>query len=248
MPSSPSALMTLRPAEGRRLIGQAVAALPHVRERTRTGRMAVIGGTTTRFVAEALTGEDPGEAAFAVGWIKDGLLGETPAEGRGPGALLFDQGTLSRGWPGPLLEKFGPGDIYVKGANALDPAGNAAILMGSPVGGTIGAALAILNARGAELLLPVSLEKLIPSVPDAARLGIGAVERTTGGRAGYMPIMAGSARVVTETAAMEILFNLRATPVAAGGSGESAGAITLHLAGETGGLDGAFDWLAELRG
>ena len=110
---SETALVVLSGEVSRRLIGRAVAALPQVQARKQAGRMVVVGGSTTRHVAEALTGEDPGLASFTVGWIRDGALGESPTQGRGPGPLLFDNGEVSRGWPGPLLERFEAGDIYI---------------------------------------------------------------------------------------------------------------------------------------
>ncbi|MEO5363257.1 MAG: hypothetical protein H7838_06490 [Magnetococcus sp. DMHC-8] len=243
-----TAVVVIRPAEGRCLIGQAVAALPQVQARTRTGRMAIVGGSTTRHVAWALTGTDPGLASFAVGWVRDGLLGETPRAGRGAGPLLFENGHLTRGWPAPLLDRFESGDIYIKGANALDAQGNAAVLVGSPVGGTIGVALAILQARGGELILPVSLQKTIPSVPAACGLlGQGRVDRVMGSPVGYIPIMAGCATIVTELDALGHLCGVRATPVAAGGLDDCTGALILHLTGSRSQVDNAWELLMKVR-
>ncbi len=253
-PSTPSrsddttALIVLRPEEGRRLIGRAVAEMASVRERTRNGRMAIVGSSTTRHVVHHLTGADPGLTTFAVGWIRDGELGETPHSGRGPGPVLFDNGKIYRGWPGKLLESFEAGDIYVKGANAIDPQGNAAILIGSPGGGSIGAALTIIFARGGELILPVSLEKLIPSVPAACGLlGQGQVDRVMGSPVGYMPIMAGSATIVTEVTAMQLLAGVQATPIAAGGLDDCTGSQTLHLKGPKAGVEKIWNLITSMR-
>ncbi|MBF0182451.1 MAG: hypothetical protein HQM03_20740 [Magnetococcales bacterium] len=244
-----SALAVVRPGEGRRLIGMAVAALPRVRDKLSCGRMVIVGGTTTRHVVTALLGEDPGRDAFAVGWIRDGALGETPREGRGPGPFLFEGGEVTRGWPGSLLERFEAGDIYVKGANALDPAGNAMVLMASPSGGTIGVALAILMARGGELIVPVSLAKRIPSVPAACGLlGQGRVTRVMGAPVGGMPILAGSATIITEVEAVNILYEeVHATLVAAGGVDDCEGAMVLALRGEPSAVDKVMNLLASMR-
>ncbi|MBF0271856.1 MAG: hypothetical protein HQL98_07330 [Magnetococcales bacterium] len=245
-----TAIAVLRPGEGRRLIGMAVARLPAVQERLQQGRMVIVGGSTTRHVVTALLGEDPGREAFTVGWIRDGLLGETPKEGRGPGPYLFEAGQVSRGWPGAMLERFQAGDVYIKGANAIDAAGHVAVLLASPVGGTIGAALAILMARGGELIVPVSLSKLIPSVPAACRLtGQGRAIRVMGSPVGYMPIMAGSATVVTEVAAMTILTagQVRATPLAAGGVDDCEGSLVLALEGARAPVESAMELLESIR-
>ncbi|MBF0099110.1 MAG: hypothetical protein HQM04_15015 [Magnetococcales bacterium] len=243
-----TALVVLRPEESRVLIGQAVAQLPQVQAHRHRGRMVIVGGTTTRYVARALLGQDPGRDSFAVGWIRDGLLGETPAAGRGGGPILFEEGVQSRGWPAPLLERFAAGDIYIKGVNAIDPHGNAAVLVASPSGGTIGAALAIVMARGGELLLPVSLQKTIPSVPAACGLlGQGRVDRVMGSPVGYLPIMAGSATLVTEIEALHHLCGVRATPVAAGGVDDCQGALVLHLRGNPGQIEQAWQRLQTIR-
>ncbi|MBF0461266.1 MAG: hypothetical protein HQL87_07715 [Magnetococcales bacterium] len=248
VPSTHTAVVVVRPEEGRRLIGQAVAGLPQVQAHTQAGRMVIVGSTTTRYVAWALTGLDPGQESFAVGWIRDGTLGETPRAGRGTGPLLFEEGVLTRGWPAPLLDRFGSGDIYIKGANAIDAQGNAAVLVASPAGGTIGAALAILLARGGELILPVSLQKTIPSVPAACGLlGQGRVNRVMGSAVGYIPIMAGCATLITEIDALRLLSGVQATPVAAGGVDDCTGAIVLHLQGSQDQVDQAWNLLTSLR-
>lgn len=248
LPDEGTALVVMRPEEGRRLIGLAVAALPQVKRAAHQGRMVIVGGSTTRHAAHALTGNDPGRDAFAVGWIRDGLLGESPKPGRGEGPFLFENGQVTRGWPAPLLERFQAGDVYVKGANAMDADGHVGILMASPTGGTIGLAVAILHARGGELVIPVSLGKLIPSVPAVLPcLGQGKVGRVMGAPVGMMPIPVGSATVVTEITAFEVLFGVRATPVAAGGLDDCAGALVLHLAGPAAAVDLAWHALETAR-
>lgn len=246
--SRASALVVLRPCESRILIGRAVAQLPPVQRAAESGRLVVVGSSTNRHVIRRLTGEDPGCTPFAVGWIRDGVLGESPQEGRGPGPFLFEKGKRWRGWPGELLQRFEKGDVYVKGANAIDPAGHTAVLMGSPTGGTIGAAMAILLARGGHLVIPVSLEKLIPSVPAAcAALSGERPHRVMGSPVGLMPIMAGSATVITEVEALASLFGVVAQPVAAGGLADCAGSLTLHLSGSPEAVDNAWNALVEIR-
>ncbi|MBF0368425.1 MAG: hypothetical protein HQL52_03115 [Magnetococcales bacterium] len=243
-----TALVVLRAEECRSLIGQAVAHLPQVIRAAGRGRMVIVGGATNRHVVRHLLKEDPGVAAFAMGWIQGGALGETPPEGRGPGPYLLERGRLSRGWPGPLLEKFEAGDIYIKGANAIDHNGHTAILLGSPLGGSIGLALPLLHARGGELIVPVSLEKMIPSIPaTGGLLGQGRVERVMGTPVGIMPIPAGTATVVTEVTAFKTLFGVTATPVAAGGLAECAGALTLHLQGPIPQVDAAWNGVQAIR-
>ncbi|MDH5184884.1 MAG: hypothetical protein OEX12_13460 [Gammaproteobacteria bacterium] len=248
MSQTSTAIVVLTSEEGKDLIGRAVARLPQVVKAKASGHLVITGGTTCRYVAKDLMGEDPGRDSFAVGWISEGELGETPAEGRGPGPIFFDEGDAQRGWPGPILEKFQAGDVYIKGANAIDPAGNTGILMASPVGGTIGAALSIVYARGAELIIPISLQKLIPSIAAiGGKLGHGKVDRVMGTKVGYMPILAEYSTVITEVEAMQHLYGLKATMVASGGIDDCVGAVSLHVAGELAGIDKLFSDIEAMR-
>lgn len=243
-----TAVIVLRPEEGKTLIGEATARLPEVEKAMKSGRVVITAGTTCRYVARALFGEDPGFEAFAAGWIHDGKLGEAPLEGRGPGPFIVERGELSRGWPGPVLERFEAHDIYIKGGNAIDAEGNIGILMANAVGGTIGAALSIVLARGALLVIPISLQKMIPSVAAVGgKLGHGRVQQFMGLPVGYMPILAGYARVVTELEALRILFGLEATLVASGGVADSVGALSVYVEGPSEGVQACFARIAELR-
>ncbi|MBF0125295.1 MAG: hypothetical protein HQL60_08160 [Magnetococcales bacterium] len=240
-----TALVVLKPEQSAALIGQAVAALPQVRQHRQQGCMVIVGGSTTRHVVRCLLGEDPGRDSFAIGCIQHGQLGETNAQQRGPGAYLLQDGVVSRGWPGPLLAQFKGGDVYIKGANAIDSMGHTAILLGSPTGGTIGAAWAILMARGGELIVPVSLRKQIPSVLAACgKLGHDRVDRVMGTPVGYLPIPAGCATVVTEVEAFHILYQVTATPVASGGFDDCVGALVFHLAGAPEQIELAWEGIA----
>ncbi|ABK44314.1 conserved hypothetical protein [Magnetococcus marinus MC-1] len=244
-----TALVVVRAEEGKRLIGQAVAQLPQVQRATQQGRMVVVGGSTTRYVAQALTGEDPGDARFAVGWIADGILGETPAQGRGPGPFIWEEGTLTRGWPMDVLSRFTAADVYIKGANALDAEGHAGILMASPTGGTIGAAYPILMARGAALILPVSLQKMVPGsvFHTASLLGQQRVMRSMGSPVGLLPIHRQNATIVTECQALHILHNLTATVVSAGGVQDCCGSLSLHLYGRQVDIEAAWERILQMR-
>ncbi len=227
-----TALIVLPPDTARHLIGRAVAELPQLKRAMVNGRIIIAGGGTTRHVVQSLLGEDPGHAAFSIGWIQGGAFAETPVKSRGPGPYLIEHSHVSRGWPGPLLEQFEAGDIYIKSGNAIDAEGNVGILLGSPVGGGIGSALPIIYARGAELIIPISLTKLVPSIPAiGGKLGQQRLSQATGAPLGYMPIMAGFATVVTELDAIRILYDLTATMVASGGAEDCEGAVTLHVAG-----------------
>ena len=74
------------------------------------------------------------------------------------GELILPQLTMEE-----TLKNFDSESIFIKGANAVDPEGNAGIFVAHPSGGTMGYAYSILTARGCRIITPVGLEKLIPS-------------------------------------------------------------------------------------
>jgi len=47
----------------------------------------------------------------------------------------------------------GPGDVYVKGVNTIDPNGNAAVLAANPDGGTISRVMSYAKQRKFDILL-----------------------------------------------------------------------------------------------
>ena len=117
-------------------------------------------------------------------------------------------------------------------------------------GAQYGAALGIINARGVNHIIPVGLEKLIPSVRDAViATGQDRVSHSTGLKVGYMPLIGGL--VVTELEAVSILFGsegVRAVHVASGGVDSSEGAVTIGLLDSKQSVKRAFDFIKKIKG
>ncbi len=121
-------------------------------------------------------------------------------------------------------------------------------MVSSPDGGTIGRAWGTLAAKGVNLILPVGLEKLIPSVEAAARVcGQGRFNYATGSSCGLVPITNGL--VFTELEALELLFGVEAIQVAAGGQGSCQGAVVVAIHGAGENVEAAFNFVErELKG
>src|SRR5512141_3251492 len=68
-----SGILSLKPAESKRLIAKAVASLPIVRRAKEHGRLIVSMGTTNAFVAEELLGESVEKYNFAAGFVSSEL-------------------------------------------------------------------------------------------------------------------------------------------------------------------------------
>jgi len=239
-------LISLTVPEGKRLIGKAVAALPEVQKARRQGRLIIATGITNAFVAEEILQEPVAKIRYTAGIVTQGKFTTTPSETRLT-HICFENGAISsRPWL-DILQDFTADDVFIKGANAVDPSGMAGVLVGAPNGGTIGTALGTLYARGSHLIVPVSREKLIPSVEEAVRqLGIYAVDEAWEMACGMVPVV--GATVVTEVEALAILCGVTAVQVSAGGVGGSEGSVGLVISGPEPKVAAAVELIRRIKG
>lgn len=241
------ALVTLTPSESKRLIALGVSQLPVVSQARKTGKIIVAPGITNSYVAEELLGESIEKSTYFVGIINKGVTCLADREAW-PGAYVWENGQISdRAWT-DVLDEFSVGDVFVKGANALDATGKAGILLANPAGGFIARAMGVLFARGASLVIPVGLEKLVPSVEKAANagLGLGSTDISLGQRVGYVATSQGI--IITEIEALATLSGVEATCIAAGGAGDSAGSVVLSIEGDDSQVQNAVRILKSLKG
>jgi hypothetical protein len=211
------ALFVFTPAESKRLLAKAVAALPEVQHARTHGRLIIGNGTTNAFIAQELLGEDFSPWRFSAGVIAGGALAVTDGATRLPPVALKAGQPFAEGWVA-LLQEFEEHDVFIKGGNAVDPEGN------------VGALYGIMAARGARLIAPVGLEKLVPDVL-AACFHCGT---TTFAYADGLPVGMGllpGAEAVTELDALELLCGVEAYHVASGGLDGSEGAVTIVVEG-----------------
>ena len=242
------ALFVFTPAESKRFIAKAVARLPEVERAQADGEIAICHGGTNVYVAEEIFGQCTNRDKYLSGLVVNRILCVTQAEEKPP-LLLWRKGELNA--PGATmvetLKDFGAGSVFIKGANAVDAEGNVGVFVANPTGGTIGWSYGILSARGCHLIVPVGLEKLVPSVREAARsCGQDTLYYCQGIRIGMIPIM--NATVVTEIEAFRILFDLRAVHVGGGGVTQSQGSVVLVAEGERDLLDRAIALIESIKG
>ena len=238
--------VVLTPSESKRLIARGVLALPETRHALECGLFLICRGITTAFIAEEVLGRTLRKATCTMGIVTDGRLASTlPEEGQGP--WVFDSGSLVERTPGEVIDEFGPTDVAVKGANAVDPAGHVGILVGNDRGGTIGSIWPAMTARGSHLIVPVGLEKLVPSVlKAAAKCSQGTVSYVMGAAVSLIPVVSGL--VLTEVEALEMLTGVTATHVASGGVGGSEGSVVLSLEGRDETVRQAFELVKGIKG
>ena len=245
-PSVQQGLLVFNPAESKRLIAKAIAALPEVQWAYANARLAVTNGTTNAYVLEELTGEKVPPYSYSIGMVADGLLTVSVAEDR-VGSRFFVKGELVKMESRDFMKELQKGDVVIKGGNAVDEQGHAGVLVGNETGGTIGAVFGIACVRGIPIIMPIGLEKLIPSVP-AAAAGWGQLTLTysMGLPCWLTPVTTGL--VVTEIQALGLLAGVRARLVAAGGVGGSEGAVVLLIEGYESHLEQAIRLVKDLKG
>ena len=247
------ALFVLTPAESKRLIAKAVAAMPEIKRAKEHAQIVIGHGSTNVCVAEEILGrgrltELINRDSYLSGIILKGILCTTPGQEKPP-ILVLNRGAVEPPAPtmSELLRDFGRDSVFLKGANAVDPEGNAGAFMAHQEGGTIGWAIGAILARGIQLIVPVGLEKLVPSVKKAVALcGSQTLDYCQGLRVGLMPLSGG--KVITEIQALEILSGVETHHVASGGCSGSEGAVTLVAEGDKERTEKAIGIIESIKG
>jgi hypothetical protein len=243
-----SALVVLNPSESRRLLAKATVALPEVQNAWKNGMIIIGRGITNAYVTEEFFGIslEP-KAGQTAGLICKGFA--NAHAGLPPSTWhVIKKGKVVEGADSNVeILNFGPEDVFIKGANAIDKEGNAGVYASSLKGGTIGMCWPIITARGSYLIQPVGLEKLIPSVLEASmHTGVYHFQYSMGLPGRIFPVT--SSKVVTEIQAFALLAGVRAYHIASGGVGGSEGAIVLSLEGEEEKVKKAFDLAKSVKG
>ncbi len=242
------AIFCLNTWESKRLIGRAVARLPEVQYALENSQMVIGHGSTNVYVAEEVLGHCPERDRYVSGQVINGTLCQTePAEK--PAIMRLVKGTLVP--PVPTMEETLDGwddtCLFIKGANAVDPEFNAAVYNAHPSGGTIGFAYGKICAMGIPLIVPVGLEKLIPSVKAACtELGHARVDYFYGTKIGILPLI--NAKVITEIQAFDILYGLPAVHVGGGGVSGSEGTVVISVNGDDAAVQKAISEIEAIKG
>jgi hypothetical protein len=212
------------------------------------GTIIIGRGITNAFVTEELfdiTIES--KAAQTIGIIAGGILnahlGPPPCTWHviRQGKVLEDADSNVE-----ILE-FGPEDVVIKGANAIDPKGIPGIHVAGLKGGTIGMVWPVVTPRGSHLIIPVSLEKLVPCVLEAAKqTGIFHFTYSTGIPVKLVPVPL--ATVITEIEAFAILAGVKAYHVGSGGVAGSEGSVHLTVTGDEESVQKAFETVKSIKG
>jgi hypothetical protein len=235
------------PAMGKRLIGKAMAEHPAVRDVLRKGTLVIVAGTTNGYVAEEILTAGGQAEGFSRKGFRRGLTvppraGTPRAEFAGDVVLV--DGVWQRGKQiFDVVADLQAGDLVLKGANALSADGRrAAVLIGHPEAGTIGAILPAVYGRRVRLIVPVGLEKRVWGDLDAIAA---MVNDPSAEGARLMPI---PGEPFTELEALRLLTGAEAFLIAAGGVCGAEGCVWLAVRGKPKQVQVAEELLGSLAG
>jgi hypothetical protein len=256
------AQVVLTPAESKKLIAKAIARSPVVQTAAESGIVALHPSSSTYFIVEEIMGTRPKTNYWVCGVVTPkGMCVEMAmvlGDGYTPREESTDPGTLKATWIiengkmsteeslSSLLYRMGPGDVYIKGVNAIDPAGNVGVLFGME--GSLGYIYAAQKKRKFTVVYPAGLEKLIPlPIKEAAKEAkFKRFEAGMGMPVGLFPCPPGL--TITEIGAIEMLSGAKAIPIAAGGLGGAEGAIALVIRGTKSEVQMAMEFVEQSKG
>jgi hypothetical protein len=222
-------LFCITTSMGKRLIGKGMVHQADIKAVLEGGTLVIIAGTTNGYVAEEVL-KSLGQAE---GFSRTGFRrGMTIAPGAGTVKADFSGDVVIRGgeWQKgktifDVADDLKAGDVVLKGANAFDQHGRAAVQVAHPKGGTILAALAAVIGRQVKLIVPVGLEKrVLEDVNDLALWCHGSA--TEGPR--LLPMLG---TIFTELDAIRLMTGAEARLLAAGGVYGAEGAAWLGISG-----------------
>jgi hypothetical protein len=210
------------------------------------GVVVLTSGSTNAYVYEELTGKTIDKRAY--------ISGRTiPAKRQAAWEVTrMSDMVWVNGEPRPDLDRFSAlevmeeGDIYIKGANALNyAAGVAGITIGHPTGGTIGGALGAIISKKIRLLIPVGLEKEVPLDLHEISAIIAEPDESLGKVYSLWPVHGG---VFTEIEALRVLFDVEALPTAAGGLAGAEGGVRMMIRGDAEAVGQAMALIRSIQG
>jgi hypothetical protein len=217
------------PCMGKRLIGRGMVLHPDIQRVLANGTLVIIAGTTNGYVAEEILRS----RGLAEGFTRDGFRrGMSAARGAAvskaalTGDVVIHDGQWEKGKTiFDVTDSLKTGDVILKGGNAFDGHGQAAVLAASPQGGTIMAAHNAVVGRRVRLLVPIGLEKRV--FEDVAILAARINDPNAEGLR-LVPILG---KIFTELDAIKLLTGADARLLAAGGVYGAEGAVWLGVSG-----------------
>jgi hypothetical protein len=241
------AQVVLTPHESKRLIAKGVAQMSEVKKALASGMLAVSKGSTNGYVAEEILNKKIEKRKYITGiqtpaksdkeWLPSDRLGD----------YVFQNGQLLSGVSAiDSIKLMRRGDVFIKGANALNYSEKAAAIeLGSDIGGTIGSVWGTISARGVHLVIPVGLEKLVAHDLLTVSSRVCTADSYCGPNVGLMVV---TGHIFTEIEALKILVDVDVWHMGSGGVGGAEGAVHLVLSGEEDNINKAVELVSSIQG
>ncbi len=216
-------------SESKRLIAKGVARMPIVKNALANGMVIITKGTTNAYVVEEIMGKKIEKAAYVRGRVE-------PVEGgkKLPSVNVLDDIVLEKGKEISLplteaVKKLKPGDVVIKGANALDYRNKlAGVNIRDLSSGTTGIIMPHVVGKKAYLVIPIGLEKLVAGdLVDISLKMREPVESLNPVQSMFLI----TGEIVTELEAIKILTGATAFQASAGGIGGAEGAAWVVFRG-----------------
>jgi hypothetical protein len=216
-------------SESKRLIAQAVKEMPIVKNALADGMVIIGKGTTNAYVAEEITGKKIERAAFVRGRIQPAKGGKKLPDVKAAPDIILEKGKVLDLPLAEAVKKLKPGDVVIKGGNALDYKNKlVGVNIGAPDAGTAGAIMPYVVARKAYLVIPIGLEKLVAGdLVDLSLKMREPIETLNGLQSMFLL----TGEVVTELEAIHVLTGATAFQCSTGGIGGAEGSLWLVFRG-----------------
>ncbi|QZY56626.1 AroM family protein [Crassaminicella profunda] len=221
--------ITLLVEESKELIARAVVNHKDVKKSLIGGKVVLKGGTTVSRISEKIA-DKPLRICGRI--TKRGTVANLTNNEYAHTLLIENNKTKNiDNIVDEEFSKLNGRDLVIIGANAIDYFGNAAIMAGSPGGGSIGKNMSFLYTEDVRVIIPVGLEKFIPGditeiIKNSSRKG---KDFSYGMAVGLIPVFG---EIITEIEAIKIFSNVACQVIGAGGLDGANGSVTLEIWGE----------------
>jgi hypothetical protein len=235
--------------ESRAFIAKAILKHPDVEEYLKTGTIAIGRGTTNAFILrEFLIATNNSDFEIDidnyVAGIIDGTLWVSNADTRTP-EVVFREG---KPFFQPIKKSVDSSDLIIKGGNALGTDWVAGVLCAHPEGGTIGSVYSKAISRGIKILVPISLEKMLPFplveiIPNLG--GQNNIDYARGLPVSLFPVAGGE--VFSEIEAIDSIGMVNVFPIGAGGVYNGAGSVAFEISGPDNEVQKVLDFFNQIK-
>ncbi len=236
--------------ESRAFIAKAILMHPDVEQHLKTGNVAIGRGITNAFILKEFL-EYTGNTEFEididnyVAGVIDGTLWISDSETRTP-EVVFKKG---KPFFEPIADSVESCDVVIKGGNALGTDWIAGVLCAHPQGGTIGSVYATCISQGIKMIVPISIEKMVPFAITDIVPNLGGqknVDYARGLPCSLFPIVGGE--VFSEIDAIDLIAAVEVYPIGAGGVYEGAGSTVFEISGIDSEVQKILDVFEQIKG